>query len=160
MLELGAGRSTSWFARRVRHVTSIEDSQAWYDKVKADLEAEGLENVDLVAVRRNDKAEDRHRAEYLDVIARLADASLDIVLVDGQYRDYCALAVLPKLRANALLIIDNANWYLPSDSASPNSRTFAAGPATELWCKFHEATKSWHRIWTTSGVTDTLIFFK
>ena len=45
VLEYGAGQSTAWFARRVGHIVSVEDSRFWYDKVNAQVA--GYTNVEL-----------------------------------------------------------------------------------------------------------------
>jgi predicted O-methyltransferase YrrM len=47
VLELGAGRSTPWFARRAGRVISFEDNEFWHGWVAEQLEAAGLDNVDL-----------------------------------------------------------------------------------------------------------------
>ena len=63
---------------------------------------------------------------YVQVVKRFEKNSLDFVLVDGMYRDAYANWFV-RIRPGGLLIIDNANWYLPSNSGSPNSRTFVRG---------------------------------
>ena len=32
-LEFGSGRSTIWFAKRIKYLTSVEHNKLWYDKV-------------------------------------------------------------------------------------------------------------------------------
>ena len=47
VFEFGSGGSTLWFAGFVRSLISIEDDQAWYDAVKAELDAQECTKVDL-----------------------------------------------------------------------------------------------------------------
>ena len=47
ILELGAGRSTAWFARRAGRVISFEDNGFWADQTRERLRERGLENVEL-----------------------------------------------------------------------------------------------------------------
>jgi predicted O-methyltransferase YrrM len=47
VLELGAGRSTPWLARRAGRVVSLEDNEFWHGWTRERLEQEGLANVDL-----------------------------------------------------------------------------------------------------------------
>jgi predicted O-methyltransferase YrrM len=47
ILELGAGRSTPWFARRAGRVVSLEDNEFWAGRVRATLRQMGLENAEL-----------------------------------------------------------------------------------------------------------------
>lgn len=112
--EWGAGRSTLWFARRCKHLTSVEDNPYWYEKVYAALRKFNITNCDLVFAK--------DKETYISLIDSFEDGSLNFVLVDGLYRDECAIRSLRKIRAGGLLIIDNINWYIPSSSKSPCSR--------------------------------------
>lgn len=151
-LEFGAGRSTVWFARRINSLISIESDENWYKKVHLILANAQLPNVDLRLASATDT--------YLSHAEHLPEESVDFILVDGVVRDQCSLISLPKLKRNGFFILDNANWYLPSSSRSPDSRRCAGGPATPEWCLFEETVKPWRQIWTSNGVTDTAIFLK
>ena len=80
--------------------------------------------------------------------------------MDGAYRDFSAKFILPKIKPGGMLIIDNVNWFLPSQSRSPNSRTHQLGPDGDIWREVASELKGWRTIWTTSGIWDTAIFFK
>jgi hypothetical protein len=159
-LEFGSGRSTCWLAQRVRHLTSVEHDQDWFADVSLALKERELQNVDYVFAPRDVPADRGAESEYVGVTSRFAVASLDFVLVDGAYRDFCALAAIPKIKSGGLLIIDNVNWCLPSESRSPASRSPAAGPDGPVWSRVWETVRPWRSIWTSSGVWDTAIFIK
>ncbi|MCW2504346.1 MAG: hypothetical protein JWO79_2630 [Actinomycetia bacterium] len=159
-LEFGSGRSTSWLGGHSGHLTSVEHDQGWHATVSARLKERELHNVDYVFAPRDVPDDRGDQSEYVTVAARFADASLDFALVDGIYRDYSALAAIPKLRSGGLLVIDNVNWFLPSRSRSPNSRTLAQGADGPIWDEVRTAMADWRRIWTCSGVWDTALFFK
>ena len=97
---------------------------------------------------------------YPQVVDEMLDSSLDFALVDGIYRDYCAVDVVDKIKPGGVLIIDNVNHYLPSDSFAPNSRSYKQGPISGLWGKFLEIIKDWRCIWTSNGVSDTAFYYK
>jgi predicted O-methyltransferase YrrM len=159
-LEFGSGRSTLWFARHVGHITSVDDSAEWHKRIKERVQSENLSNVKLL-LHPKDKPEDQGlQAKYVRVVDQFSDHSLDFALVDGMYRDSCALAVLPKLKPGALLVIDNASWFLPSHSKSPNSRPINGTHYSDQWKQFSDMVGDWRRIWTYSGVTATVLFFK
>ena len=159
-LEFGSGRSTRWFASRVRQLTSVEHDEGWYEKVKQTLRANGIENVDY-RLRARDRGEaGAADSGYPKVAEEFEPQSLDFCLVDGLYRDFCAFNVLDKLRPGGFLVIDNVNWFLPSPSRSPASRMADQAPSTEVWTEVNDRLRSWRRIWTSSGVTDTAIFFR
>jgi predicted O-methyltransferase YrrM len=159
-LEFGSGISTLWFARRTRHLTSIEHNEAWYRKVQQKLKESHQQNVDYRFVPRDKEEVDGAQSAYVRQTERFDPGSLDIVLVDGIYRDFCALHVLNLIRPGGILVIDNVNKYLPSDSHAPNSRSFEDGPLGETWQLVHQALCNWRMFWTSSGVWDTAIFIK
>ena len=159
-IEFGSGMSTLWFARRVSDLTSVEHDQRWYNKIKYKIEERGLSNVRYLFFEK-DQPEDRgYDAKYVQVLQDFQPNSLDFSLVDGVYRDSCANSVIDKLHYGGILIIDNANWFLPCNSQSPNSRMYVQGPATQKWAEFLDTIKTWRCIWTTNGVTDTAIYIK
>ena len=81
-------------------------------------------------------------------------------MIDGMYRGYAAQLVMPKIRPGGVMIIDNVNWFLPSRSHAPNSRSLAAGPAGPVWRAVAQDLAQWRTIWTSSGVWDTALFIK
>ncbi len=159
-LEFGSGRSTVWFAKRVANLASVESDPAWYEGVASRLASERLTNVKQHLFPGPEQTGLGVRSDYADVAGQFARDSLDFVLVDGLYRDACALLALEKIRPGGLLIIDNANWFLPSSSRSPASVRTEADIKGEGWKKFSLAVSSWRRIWTSNGVTDTALFLK
>ncbi len=162
-LECGAGKSTLWFAQCTSFLTSIEHNQHWYNRVLKKLKERKLSNVDLLLIETKDQYDDEDSgqvAAYIHAVERFKKESLDFVLVDGIYRDACANAVLDKIRPGGVLIIDNANWFLPCDSRSPTSRTAGQGPASPQWAEFLTAMKRWRCIWTSNGVFDTVLYIK
>jgi hypothetical protein len=158
--EFGSGRSTLWLARRCAHLTSVEHDEAWYSKVSEALTSRGVTNVDYQYHPRNEIDEAGGESEYAHVARFFADESIDVALVDGLYRDYVALNLLPKIRTGGMLIIDNVNRYLPSLTLSPNSLPPSAAPASEVWQRVSATLAGWRRIWTSDYVSDTAIFVR
>ncbi|MFC7550545.1 O-methyltransferase [Plantactinospora sp. GCM10030261] len=159
-LEFGSGRSTVWLARRIGHLVSVEDDAGWHERVSRQLKELSLDNVDYRFAPR-DLPEDRGGdSEYARSVLELPDASLNLVLVDGAYRDHCARYALPKLAPGGLLVIDNVNWFLPSQTRSPFSRGPADGPATPAWAEVLSIIGGWRTVWTSCGVWDTAIYLK
>lgn len=157
-VELGSGRSTVWLAGRVAHLTSVEHDAQWHADVSGRLRDAGLANVDYVLAPW-DPDEPGERCEYVGTLRRLAPSSLDFALVDGAHRDHATRLAMPRLKPGGLLIIDNVNWYLPSDSRAPASRSRALGPA-DGWADIARELAGWRSIWTASGVWDTAIFVR
>jgi predicted O-methyltransferase YrrM len=159
-MEFGSGRSTIWFAERVKTLHSVEHDPHWFKQVSALLVSRGFANV-AYHLHKQDKSEPSAKySNYLKILHDVPDHTFDFVLVDGIYRDYCALESLSKIKPGGALIIDNANWYLPCNTYSPNSRTQKQGPKGEIWRQVSEGLRTWRRFWTSSGVTDTALFFK
>ena len=149
-LEFGSGRSTLWLAKRVGKIISTEDNEEWFNKVQKNIRDSGLKNVEVYF---------RQAEKYTESLDESGDESLDFVLVDGFARDICTQKSFNKLKSGGILIIDNINRYIPNQSRAPGSiRTEFESPAWEKL--FKETLMHWKMIWTTNGVTDTLIAIK
>ncbi len=165
-LEWGSGRSTIWLGQRVHQLTSVESNREWFERVSTWVKEKKLNNIKLVMAQLSSLAPsevqdlDKFEPEYLSPAQRFHPESLDLVIVDGDCRAHSTLLSIPLLRPGGLLIIDNVNWFLPSDSISPTSRGVAEGPASSLWSSVANVLEPWRRIWTSNGVTDTAIFIK
>ena len=164
-IEWGSGRSTRWFAQRVRHLLSVEHHAGWHVSVSAQLAADGITNVDYrllpcepERVETPEWIAAMFASDYVRAVDAFEPSSLDFALVDGMYRSVCALAVIPKLRSGALLIVDNVNWFLASPSRAPTSRGVGDSPLSPTWGEFEDAVSGWERTWTENGVADTAIW--
>jgi predicted O-methyltransferase YrrM len=153
-LEFGAGKSTAWFAKRVRHITSIETNQHWYDKVTTMLKEQSLSNVRLI-LNPTDPTE-----AYLDGIESIEKESLDFVLVDGvsHQRHHATSSAIPLIKKGGILIIDNVDWFIKSPyfGYSPSS-TEITKPE---WESIEKELSGWKTFWTTNGVSETAFWFK
>jgi predicted O-methyltransferase YrrM len=158
-LETGSGRSTQWFAKRLGRLTSLEHNAEWHGIVTGQLKEAGVGNVEYHLLPKETGVADEAQP-YVKHVAGLADGSLDFALVDGVYRDWCALHAMKKLKPGGVMVIDNVNWFLPSNSHSPNSRRHGEAAKSETWASVEAELMGWRRIWTSSGVTDTAFFFK
>jgi protein-L-isoaspartate O-methyltransferase len=151
-VEWGSGRSTVWFAERVGSLVSVEHSAEWYERVSSRLKQKGLQNVEYY-LREGE-------ADYCKVADTFSSESFDFCLVDGLARDDCALAALSLAKPGGIIIVDNCNCYLPSNSRSPYSRRPEQGCYTEKWATYLDAVREWRQIWTTDGVCDTGLWVK
>lgn len=153
--EWGSGSSTVFFAQRLQHLTSLEHHQAWFKKVKAWLAEKEIKNVDYVSIEvqfpgernSNDtyqKAINEEQVKayesYYGYIDRFPDEHFDFIMVDGRARTQCGRHALPKLKKGGMLVLDNAE--------------------RPRYAALHEALQTWPRIFTTTGLTDTVIWFK
>ena len=164
-IEWGSGRSTVWFAERCARLLSVEHDAGWHESISMRLEDRGIINVDYrlhpcepERVETPDWIVSMFASEYVRAVHSYEPRSIDFALVDGMYRSACALAVLPRLKAGALLIVDNVNWFLPSTSRAPSSRKADDSPLSPTWEEFATAVSGWERKWTENGVTDTAIW--
>jgi predicted O-methyltransferase YrrM len=159
-IEFGSGRSTLWLAQRCAHLTSVEHDETWHIRVASAQAAEGITDVDYQCRRSDAPYAAGDQSSYAQVARLLGEETIDFALVDGIYRDYVTLFLLPKLRVGGLLVIDNVNRYLPSLTKSPGSLLLSAPPASAAWTEAAAALAGWRRIWTSSGVWDAAIFVK
>jgi predicted O-methyltransferase YrrM len=105
ILELGAGRSTVWFAQRAGRVLSFEDNGFWVERTRERLDELGLGNVEL----RELAVEQLPRA-----IAKLSEASFDLVVVDfleaaTVTRTDAVKPAMKTVRPGGLLLLDDSD---------------------------------------------------
>ena len=100
VLEFGSGGSTIFWAERCGSVKSFETNHKWYENVKKRVER--FKNVEITLT--NEK-------ETLEAIEKEPDNYYDLVLIDPNPQDVrrilLANAVVPKIKLNGWLVIDN-----------------------------------------------------
>ena len=162
--EWGSGRSTIWLAEKTAHLLSSENDTHWFQFVTRQLQQRHLANP--VDYRLYDTGETTIDCEgdYVQAAGSLKPSSLDYVLVDGvsALRGYCALLAIETLRPGGLLVVDNAEWFLPRrlPSRAPHSRGIEKGCSSAEWCEFQDRIAGWRSIYTTSGISDTALWVK
>ena len=152
-VEFGSGSSTKWFAERCAHLTSIEHDAQWYQLVSKkiiDAELKAKVNLRLCSTEN----------EYLKQISTFEDYSLDFCLVDGKYkRDKVAIEAIKKIKSGGILIVDNANWYLPNSKTKSPDSLRSISECSESWKNFYDLVRNYRCIWTSNNITDTAIWF-
>jgi hypothetical protein len=158
--EFGSGRSTQFFAKRLKSLTSIEHHQDWYYSVAKTLASKKIQNVSLEYIPSDQDAPSQHISSeaqlymsieeypvrdeafqtYTNRIKNVGDDSLDFIAVDGRARATCIINAIPKLKSGGILLLDN----------SERNRYKAA----------QNKLKSWEKLHTTNGLTDTTIWLK
>jgi hypothetical protein len=163
-LEWGSGRSTSWFARRVGRLTSIEHSREYFETVGRQLAAAGLASkVDYRHVACDvDEFDEPAAHPYADVAGQFPDGSLDFALLDGMIRETCMRAALPKIKAGGLLILDNANRYLPNPSLGGYATIHEprSEPRTAAWARLGTELENWRAGLLTDRMWDTRVWVR
>jgi predicted O-methyltransferase YrrM len=157
-LEWGSGRSTAWLSARTKNVHSIEHDREWFDRVRDQLAAQGLD-ADAVRLLDAEPGDQAESTPYVRVIDGFGEGEVDVCIVDGAHRGKCALAAVPRLAPGGLLMVDDIHWFLDHPTLAPHSRR-GRGPADQDWRQFGELVAGWRCVWTTDGVTDTAIWIK
>ncbi len=157
-IEWGSGRSTVWFAKRVRQLVSIEHEPVWYDKVSTQLKRGGYSNIDYHLIPTKISV---GSSSYADSVNDCPDLYFDFALVDGKVRHICMGRILPKLRNGGILILDNSERYVPSDS---KGTYFESGryvrEFAEEWDAVLARLDKWRTIGTTNGIWCTRFWIK
>lgn len=161
-IEWGSGRSTVWLAERVAQLTSVEHDEAWYGRVQASLDVRGLRSkVDyrLVPCLLDEQAEPVSHP-YAEVAREIADGTIDFALVDGNIRLTCVRLALSKLKPGGLLILDNANRFVPNPHLGGFSTVHEARgePRSSGWAEVLARLGAWRWLSTTDGIWDTRLW--
>lgn len=153
--EFGSGSSTFWLSKRCKHLTSIEHDYNWYSKVLSWTEKQN--NIKLL-YRGVTNGKEEHSSPYIEALNELEPSSLDFLLIDGKNRDLISLNSISKIKDGGLIVLDNAERYLPNKYDIPSS--IGQKYQNSHWEEFDLKTSVFRRIWTTNGITSTLIIFK
>lgn len=162
--EWGSGRSTTWFAERVAHLTSIEHHEAWHKKVSekiSTLKVAGKVDYRHIPCDSGDYG-DVPAHPYSDSILSIPDSSLDFVLVDGVIRRSCFANAISKVKTGGLLILDNAERFVPDVylgrmTSLKWGRTDCKDP---VWADLEKQLGNWRILHTSDGISDTRIWVK
>lgn len=152
VVEFGSGRSTVWFARRAAAVVSVEHDAKWHERVGRRLEAIGAKNVHPLLEAGGG------RSYVVAAKPHLTEAP-SLVLVDGACRDLCALWALDHCRPGGLIVIDNAERYLPSGDRGPEAIGWPERLASSEWREFRDRAEDHRQLWFDCGVFSTLVVF-
>lgn len=155
--EYGSGRSTKFFASRLKNLISLEHDHAWYERVKYDLALDKINNVEYHLVEKKESTAEIEEIvslgstsvthnflesyyPYSGFISKFPDQHFDFILVDGRARVDCILRSINKLKPGGILVLDNSE--------------------RERYSKAFSLLKAWPSVLTTTGITDTTLWFK
>jgi hypothetical protein len=155
-------------------LVSYETDPSYYARVAATLRAEHLTNVDYRLIPHDFEGEgdeqEMHRNPVVRAVDQFGDETLDYALVDSAPRGCLSRGIAPKIKHGGLLILDNANWFLPPppqvQPPAPGSVSAVFGtpgsqtPHHECWPAFVRETAGWQQRWSSNGVQMTLILVK
>lgn len=105
ILEFGGGQSTLWWAKRAKHVVTLEGDSGWYDRIKNTMP----DNVSLHCVSMRDRDANVH--EVSEVLESMPSLLYDVIVIDGLYRDKMAAIACRVLAADGIIVCDNSEGY-------------------------------------------------
>jgi predicted O-methyltransferase YrrM len=119
MLEIGGGNSTLFFSRIVKRLVTVEHNKEWSDKISNDMKSFSKCDWSLYVIEPSfpqshpfQPAEPGQFDDYVNFISNLEKNQFDVILVDGRDRVRCAIASIPLLRKDGILIIHDF-WNRP-----------------------------------------------
>lgn len=97
ILEIGAGSSTIWLAKRAKNVLSYEHDARWHGRVESKAKEEGLENCEII-----------HDPFYPERGINPSFRIFDIVIIDGRGRIKSMETTCHLLKPGGYLILDDS----------------------------------------------------
>ncbi len=98
LFEWGSGNSTRFWAQKCHRVVSVENDEAWHQKMKpllpANVAYQLVQDLSLYPKAIHEYEED-----------------FDIIVVDGRCRQECVIEALKKLKDDGMVILDNSERY-------------------------------------------------
>lgn len=142
LFEWGSGGSTLFFAKRCRHVITVEHDREWSTFVAEKLKKLGVTNVDFKEVAGEEIPDwaqrdyrnpdhfvsgDRNSVglsyeRYVKAIDQYPGDYFDIAVVDGRVRNGCIKRAIPRVKQGGWLVVDNSDrrYYLENFPALRN----------------------------------------
>lgn len=98
VFEYGSGNSSLYWAHKGAEVWSVEHDSAWYESM-------GIRSAQLKGLFLQESP-----SQYASAIAD-AGGDFDLIVIDGAWRNECAMTALAHLRPDGMIILDNSDWY-------------------------------------------------
>jgi hypothetical protein len=126
IFEWGSGRSTYWFSKRCKNMTSVEHYQPWHQIVSEKIAKNGIKNLDYKFINVEDESFDQKEAlknnQIPPYVAEIeSHTDLDLIVIDGCFRHMCVNKALNKVAPGKYLLIDNSDWNELSDWGVPEN---------------------------------------
>jgi hypothetical protein len=99
VFEFGCGFSTLWWASRVSHVTSIDHTEEWVERIGARMPS----NVSLSYVPLEPDG------DYCRSAQGSNEGPYDVIVIDGRDRVNCALNSIEALTPDGVIVWDNSD---------------------------------------------------
>jgi len=96
LLELGSGSSTFYFAKHFKHVTSFENNQQWYERLKSGLP----KNVEY-----------RYAKSIRDGLSGQDLGDFDVIILDAGENRAKLARLIAESNFSGTVFLDNADWY-------------------------------------------------
>ena len=101
VFEYGSGRSTIWFAERVKKIYSVEYQEKWMKQVQQWADDRKLNNIELMFCPKEPEG------PYCRTIEQVKEP-IDFLIVDGRNRVESFITALPYLKSNAIVVLDDS----------------------------------------------------
>lgn len=101
--EWGGGMSSIWIAKRIKHLTTVENVVNWIKRIRRAKKEFNVTNLNVIQKERNSK-------EYPNAINKFPDNHFDCIFVDAHQRVQCINNAIKKLKPGGYLILDDAYW--------------------------------------------------
>jgi SAM-dependent methyltransferase len=134
VFEFGSGGSTLFFAKRTKHVTAVENDQAWFDRVSERVKSKAIQNVEIKLQQFDFK--NPHDFEHSDYLKAMTGAKFDVIVLDGaeewtQVRPICFQHAEWQVNPGGIIVVDDAWRYtmLRANSKAQKRQEFrSVGP--------------------------------
>jgi len=96
VFEWGSGNSTIWWSKNVSKVIAVEDNDVWFEEVAKQI----APNVEYFCCKD---------VSYFEKIRQYPDNYFDVVVIDGAFRNECAIESINKVKNEGIIIFDNSD---------------------------------------------------
>ena len=160
MFEYGAGYSTTWFAKRVGKIISVESDEKWYNLVKTQIAKYGNAQIYLINSKENKTPLSHVSWQYVNKINEFPKGSFDLILNDGYARPLVALQAIDYLKRGGVFAWDDWGNLSPVEHSFVPGRMKSEDDVIDYMKEFLERINDWRRAIFDDGTHTTALFFK
>lgn len=124
IFEWGSGSSTIWFAKKCKHITSVEHNTDWIEAINKHASQLKLTNINLIqkditppksiphdilgVLFENTLTEGGYNSDYVMAINK-DNTKYDCIFIDGYHRHACLEQALNHIKPGGIIILNNVN---------------------------------------------------
>ena len=154
VFEWGSGRSTIWFAQKVKCIHSVEHDSNYFDRLCEIVKDMRLGNIIPISqplhTHMTQTSGHISNKKYEMSIADFPENHFDLVVIDGRRRRLCLELSISHVKPGGIICLDNSERYLETHRAGIHPIVSFAEPLKDALINNFRSAHFSNGVWSTS----------